>query len=416
MAELETAEPNGQPDIPVHEQLAAEQPAVDDDEQLPIEPGLQNRPWIDEDYVPPDPEPPAPETAPREAGEEAAAEPADLVERLRALKPEGVSEKDFEDLLADRKAAADFREYFQSAEEADEARDAREDFRELSMAVSSGDLSRVWDAVKHPRSAEKAVQSFKTQFAEAHPQAYGELVKEIRVESARMLEEALLKDPDPEMQQVAGFLAELYSRNVLGVRSYKELVEPPELRQRREEMEAEHARRSEEIIQRDWGMIWRNLGMQVNQDYSNALRKAGIEPTEAKLKHASGFALTRLNADRRFNARLSRLHSGARRLGHYTPEIAAEITDLYARRFGKEAAAAIENVRAEYQLGPAAQPQQPKPKAPNRVPAAPVRSRAAAGPLPGGSHVLDTVDFDKLAPGQDLNAIATGRAKPIYTQ
>ncbi len=96
-------------------------------------------------------------------------------------------------------------------------------------------------------------------FSEAHPQAYGKFLQDIHVSAIQGLEQALGEHPDPEMHAVARFLGDMYSRYVLGVEDYRELVEDPALIQRRRELEAEREQQRTEVIQRDRDMIWSNL-------------------------------------------------------------------------------------------------------------------------------------------------------------
>lgn len=263
--------------------------------------------------------------------------------------------------------------YSELLKDTPDAENARADCQAVAQAVADGDLMRVFRTINGDESALRAVESFQTDFQEAHPQAYGKFVQGLHVSAIQSLEQALSEHPDPEMQGVARFLGTLYSKHVLGVEDYRQLVEDPVLAQRRKEVEAEREQQRAEIILRDRNMIWANVEGAAKKSIESALRERGVEPSETKVRHAFEYIMPQINADQSFLGRMERYHQSARRAGFYPLELTSSLSDAYSRRVAKEMGSAMEHVIREFELATS------KPvllSSPDRTPAGPARPRS----------------------------------------
>ncbi len=103
------------------------------------------------------------------------------------------------------------------------------------------------------------------------------------------------------------------------------------------------------------------------------MRKCGVEPSEAKVRHAFEHIMRQINADQSFLGRMERHHQAARRAGFYSTELTSSLSDAYSRRVTKELRSAVEHVKREFGLPPS------KPEllsTPNRTTAGPARPRS----------------------------------------
>lgn len=296
-----------------------------------------------------------------------------LLDRLRAAGPDDVLTIEVDELEKTLKEHAAYSELFKDTADAENAENARADYQAVAQAVADGDLTRVFRTINGNESALRAVESFQTEFQEAHPQAYGKFVQDLRVNAIQSLEQALAEHPDPEMQAVSRFLGDLFSRYVLGVEDYRQLVEDPALAQRRKEVEAEREQQRAEVIQRDRNMIWANVEAAAKKSIDSALRKRGVEPSETKVRHAFEYIMQQINADQSFLGRTERYHQSARRAGFYSAELTSSLSDAYSRRVAKEIGSAMEHVMREFELS------RSKPvllSSPDRTPGGPARPRS----------------------------------------
>ena len=293
-----------------------------------------------------------------------------LLDRLRAAGPDDVLTIDVDELVKTLKEHAAYSELFKDTADAE---NARADYQAVAQAVADGDLTRVFRTISGDESALRAVESFQTDFQEAHPQAYGKFVQDLHVSAIQSLEQALSEHPDPEMQGVARFPGTLYSKHVLGVEDYRQLVEDPALAQRRKEVEAEREQQRAGIIQRDRNMIWANVEAAAKKSIESALRECGVEPSETKVRHAFEYIMQQINADQSFLGRMERYHQSARRAGFYPLELTLSLSDAYSRSVAKEMGSAMEHVIREFELATS------KPvllSSPDRTPAGPARPRS----------------------------------------